>query len=83
MKKMKNDLTCYLIIHNPLKDDNELRVFPDIAHKDLVGFKIISEGDEVNLSKGNCNSKSYFHIDKFGVGCLIDFLKRIYNDMEV
>ena len=28
------------------------------------------------------DAQEYFHLDKFNLGCLIDYLKRIYNDME-
>jgi len=75
-----------LILENDLRETNKMRVFPDssgIAEKDLVGFtfshkdKLLTMCDEPIGE----NAEEYFHLDKFNLGCLIDYLKRIYDDM--
>lgn len=75
-----------LILENDLRERNEMRVFPDFSggDNDLVGFtfsykdKLLTMCDE----PVDGNAQEYFHLDKFNLGCLIDYLKRIYDDMD-
>jgi len=74
-----------LILENDQREQNNMRVFPDSAgrEKDLVGFtfsykdKLLTMCDE----QVDGDAQEYFHLDKFNLGCLIDYLKRIYDDM--
>ncbi len=83
---MKNQMNSELILENDQRETNKMRVFPDIAgipYKDLVGFtfshkdKLLTMCDEPVDGDG----QEYFHLDKFNLGCLIDYLKRIHDDM--
>ena len=71
---MKNKMTSELSFENALTEKDRMRIFPDSdGTTDLVGF---------NILKDNEPNEEYFHLDKFNIGCLIDFLKRIYDDMD-
>ena len=82
---MKNQMNSELILENDLRERNKMQVFPDSAgmDKDLVGFafsykeKLLTMCDE----PVDGDAQEYFHLDKFNLGCLIDYLKRIYDDM--
>jgi hypothetical protein len=62
-----------------------MRVFPDSAgiNKDLIGFTFSHEDKLLTMCDEpvDGNAQEYFHLDKFNLGCLIDYLKRIYDDM--
>jgi hypothetical protein len=76
---MKNQMTSALTLENALIDNNKVKIFPDTAgNNDLVGL-IFSHNEEPILMN---DDDKYFHLDKFSVGCLIDYLKRIYDDMN-
>ena len=80
---MKCEITSELVLENTQRDENRLTIFPDQSAIDLVGFKISDKSEPILL----CNDKSdisanYFHLDKFSVGCLIDYLKRIHDEMD-
>jgi len=83
---MKNQMNSELILENDLRERNEMRVFPDCSggDNDLVGFtfsykdKLLTMCDE----PVDGNAQEYFNLDKFNLGCLIDYLKRIYDDMD-
>lgn len=73
-----------LILENDQIKENKMIVFPDgDSKKDLVGFQISYKDRILPL----CDlivkdySQTYFHLDKFNLGCLIDYLKRIYDNM--
>ncbi len=75
-----------LILENDLREQNTMRVFPDSAGGgiDLVGFTFSYKGELLTMCDEpiDGNGEEYFHLDKFNLGCLIDYLKRIYEDMD-
>jgi len=81
---MKNQMNSELILQNALIERSEIRVFPDSCKQDLVGFTFSYEDKFINMKRNDStdNAEEYFHLDKFNLGCLIDYLKRIYDDME-
>ena len=81
---MKNNFNTHLLLENPQREENILSVFTDIGNQDLVGLTITHEEKELTLCNNEIsgNAEEFFHLDKFQVGCLIDYLKRIYDDME-
>ena len=82
---MKNQMNSELILENDQRETNKMRVFPDSAgmEKDLVGFTFSHDGKLLTMCDEpvDGNAQEYFHLDKFNLGCLIDYLKRIYDDM--
>lgn len=82
---MKNQMNSELILENALRERNKMIVFADSAvNKDLVGFTFSHEDELLTMCDEpvDGNAQEYFHLDKFNLGCLIDYLKRIYDDME-
>lgn len=82
---MKNNMNSELILENPEREENKMRIIPDYGSVDLVGFVFYYKGKLLSMcdkSPRNGNAEEYFHLDKFQVGCLIDYLKRIYDDMD-
>ena len=85
---MKTDiiLTSEIVIENNSISENKMIVFPDRTGIDLVGLMFINRDNRHNLVKLSDNQdadiEDIFHINKFNVGCLIDYLTRIYNEME-
>ena len=85
---MKTDitLTTEMIIENNSIFENKMIVFPDRTGIDLVGLMFINRDNRDNLVKlsddQDVDDENIFHINKFNVGCLIDYLTRIYNEME-
>ena len=85
---MKTDiiLTSEIVIENNSISENKMIVFPDRTGIDLVGLMFINRDNRNNLVKLSDNQdadiEDIFHINKFNVGCLIDYLTRIYNEME-
>lgn len=85
---MKTDitLTTEMIIENNSIFENKMIVFPDRTGIDLVGLMFINRDNRDNLVKlsddQDVDDEYIFHINKFNVGCLIDYLTRIYNEME-
>lgn len=85
---MKTDiiLTSEMVIENNSISENKMIVFPDRTGIDLVGLMFINRDNRHNLVKLSDNQdadiEDIFHINKFNVGCLIDYLTRIYNEME-
>lgn len=83
---MKNRMNSELILENDQREENKMRVFPDSAgmKKDLVGFVFTYKGEDLTMCDDPVDGEGeeYFHLDKFNVGCLIDYLKRIHDDME-
>jgi hypothetical protein len=79
---MKTDiiLTTEMVIENNSISENKMIVFPDRTGIDLVGLMFINRDNLVKLSDDQ--DADIFHINKFNVGCLIDYLTRIYNEME-
>ena len=82
---MKTDiiLTTEMVIENNSISENKMIVFPDRTGIDLVGLMFINRDNRVKLSDNqDADIEDIFHINKFNVGCLIDYLTRIYNEME-
>ena len=85
---MKTDiiLTTEMVIENNSISENKMIVFPDRTGIDLVGLMFINRDNRHNLVKlsddQEADIEDIFHINKFNVGCLIDYLTRIYNEME-
>ena len=85
---MKTDiiLTTEMVIENNSISENKMIVFPDRTGIDLVGLMFINRDNRHNLVKlsddQDADIEDIFHINKFNVGCLIDYLTRIYNEME-
>ena len=74
-----------LILENDRNEKSKMRVFPNGRSYDLVSFifsyneKSLSMSDEPFIDG---EGRECFDLDKFNVGCLIDYLKRIYDAME-
>ncbi len=82
---MKNQLNSELTLENDQREENKMVVMPDRAStKDLVGFTFSYEGKLISMCDEDVDGEGqeYFHLDKFNLGCLIDYLKRIYDDMD-
>ena len=81
---MENNYNSSLILENPERTENELRVFPDKTNIDLVGFIVKHEDKELAMCNEDINGdgQEYFYLDKFQVRILIDYLKRLYEIME-
>lgn len=82
---MKNNFDSELILGNACREQNGMRVFPDgTVNKDLVGFTFTHRGELLSMCDRPVGEgeEEYFHLDKFNLGCLIDYLKRIYDDMD-
>jgi len=77
----KIDLNTQLKLNNGTADDSEMLVFGDYGRKDWVGFKFMYEHKYVKLGEKDEDSE-YFHLEKEQVGFLIDFLKRLYDNMQ-
>jgi len=82
---MKNKLNSQLILENSNREQNKMTIFPDdINYEGQVGFTFSDQGELLTM----CNTpisgdqEQYFHLDKFNVGCLIDYLKRIHDAMN-
>ncbi len=74
-----------LILENVERETNKMRVFADSGmSKDLVGFTFTHEDELLTMCNEpiDGNGEQYFHLNKFNVGCLIDYLKRIYDNMD-
>lgn len=74
-----------LILENVERETNKMRVFADsVMNKDLVGFTFTHEDELLTMCNEPIegNGEQYFHLNKFNVGCLIDYLKRIYDNMD-
>ena len=82
---MKNQMNSELILENDQREQNKMRVFPDIVggKRDLVGFTFSYEGKLLTMCDEpvDGDAQEHFHLDKFNLGCLIDYLKRIYDDI--
>lgn len=83
---MKNQMNSELFLENALIEDNKMRIFPDSAGRDgdLVGFVFTYKDKPLTMCDEpvNGDGQEYFHLDKFNLGCLIDYLKRIHEDMD-
>lgn len=75
-----------LILENVERETNKMRVFADYSgmDKDSVGFTFTHEGELLTMCNEpiDGNGEEYFHLNKFNVGCLIDYLQRIYDYMD-
>ena len=81
---MKNQLNSKLTLENDQREGNKMMVFPDISgEQDLVGFTFSYKGKLISMCDDpvHGDAQEYFHLDKFNLGCLIDYLKRLYEDM--
>ena len=79
------DTHTELRLNNARRDRAEIILFPDTdCQKDFVGFKIAYGGKDLTLCDKpiSGDEEEFFHLEKFQVGCLIDYLKRIYDSME-
>eukprot|EP00825_Cyclidium_porcatum_P014633 TRINITY_DN17915_c0_g1_i1.p1 TRINITY_DN17915_c0_g1~~TRINITY_DN17915_c0_g1_i1.p1 ORF type:complete len:102 (+),score=7.01 TRINITY_DN17915_c0_g1_i1:296-601(+) len=83
---MKNTFNAKLILTNPFRERNNLKIMLDTdGDTDFIGFSI-SDNDE-NLSLCNKDNigkgdDEYFHLNRGQVGHLIDYLKRVYKNMD-
>lgn len=74
-----------LKLENTLIRDQFLRIRPDIDSVDLVAFQIQHIGEGVNFCGGEESDGGmgeFFHLDKSQTGYLIDYLKRMYDNMD-
>jgi hypothetical protein len=81
---MEQNMNTKLVLENSQREQNELTVFADSSDIDLVGFTVKYKGEDITMCDEpvDGNAQEYFHLDKFQVRCLIDYLKRIYQVME-
>lgn len=80
---MEQDFNSELVFNNSQGGDCIMKVFPDEGSVDLVGFGFSEDDQDIPLTIDVERMEStYFHLDKFQVGCLIDYLKRMYDIME-
>ena len=81
---MKNLLNSELVLENPERRNNKVRFFADQTQFDLVGFILSYKDKDISMTGEDIdgNAEEFFHLDKFQVGCLIDFLSRIHADMD-
>ncbi len=81
---MENKMNSQLILENALRPENTLSIFSDMAGVDLVGFEVSDHKKPLTMCNEpiDGNGQEQFHLDKFNTGLLIDYLKRIYDNMD-
>lgn len=68
------------------QENSIMTVFADMSgDEDLVGFTFKYNDNDIALSGEEVtgNAEEYFHLNKFQLGCLIDFLQRQYDAMNL
>jgi hypothetical protein len=82
------NLNTELRLENRNRDNHFLTVFADIIKNDkkeketLIGLNIIFNNEMVDLCGDTIVDAEYFHLDKFQVEVLIDYLKRVRKSMK-
>lgn len=81
---MEQNLNTELRLENAIRDDHFLRIRPDSGN--TVCVNVVFEDEMINLcnrtEQDDSGDDNYFNLDKFQTGCLIDYLKRMYDLME-
>jgi hypothetical protein len=83
---MNQNFNTELRLENADRDDHFLIFRPDESGdlEDLVCLNIIHKNKTIDL----CNEEAtddyvgYFHLDKFQVGCLVNYLNSLHSIME-
>lgn len=74
-----------LILENPERDFHSLRIMPDFNSQNvhLVCLQIKHINEDISLCNNETidDCKNLFHLDKFQIGCLIDYLNKLYSSM--
>jgi len=86
---MEQNLNTDLRLENCSKDEHILQVRADMTGSEiLICFNILFKGKLLSLYGDtaidelvNIDEPEYFHLDKFQVGVLIDYLKRVRKTM--
>lgn len=85
---MEMEFHTELQLENYKKEGNILKVHPDLNTfpfpKHLVGLQIEFEGKNIEFFKEEDYDGPFdaFYLDKFQIGCLIDYLTRIHSTMD-
>lgn len=83
---MQNNMNSRLKFENYLVNSQEMIIGSDSYDStDLIYLTFLSKGNEINLRNDKIEyieSEEMFHLDKFQVKCLIDYLKNIYDVMK-
>jgi hypothetical protein len=81
------NLNTDLRLENCDRDEHFLQIRADSNGEEiLIGLNILFKNEMVGLCGDNINDKvinepEYFHLDKFQVGVLIDYLNRVRKTM--
>ena len=84
---MNDKLNCNaeLFLENQSWDDSKMRIFYNYGYgeKEYAGFTFTYKDKLVPLvgKKTEGHEEEYFHLEKQQIGFLIDFLKRLHDNM--
>ena len=73
------ELNNELVFLNTLCEDNKMTVGADRGDDIIVAFQFSLDDELIQMN--NDINPHYFHLDKFQVGILIDYLKRLHDEM--
>jgi len=79
------NLNMTLELENESDSDSKMHIFPDrTSSVDLVGFSFTYNDRDIYLQEvgEDQNAEEYFHLDKYQVIFLIDYLKRMIEVMD-
>ena len=86
MKEIIERYNTRIFLESFQEENSIMAVFADrTSEDDLVGFTFKYNDKDIALTGEEVtgNAEEYFHLNKFQVGCLIDFLKRQYEAMTM
>jgi hypothetical protein len=83
---MENNMNSRLKFENYSGYSQDMIIGSDRWNEtDLIYLTFLSKGNEINLRNDEheyIEGQEMFHLDKFQVKCLIDYLKNIYDVMK-